>query len=536
MLLELLRELRAREHLWFADELGPSVAALAFDTPKNRSTSRRVSRVRSNGGVDRFARAAAAGPSTRRTTPPVPRLGRLSVWLDVGGSGPARGLLLDARGARGRGGLRRSLRRRRGPGLPEELPLKLIELADGVGDGEELPELRGHRDVPHEPATRPGESALELTMMIAKTKTVAAIVGTGVALTGVALTGALTPWPWVLAHHEALSDLGLVAAGAIAVPLAIWRALVAERQAETARRSLLNARDQKAAEMLGSTLLSVRLGGIYALQTLAAEHPPHYHLGVMRQFCAFVRGPQNAASDSVREDVRAAMDAIAARSEAGIEVEQQEKRFRLDLSGAHLRAWRFSEANLSAADLPEANLSAADLFRANLSAANLFKANLSGANLSWADLPGAQLPEANLSGANLFKAQLPGANLSKANLSKAKLFEANLSEANLSEANLSGADLSKAKLSEEVRLLGADLSGADLSGADLSEANLSGADLSEANLFEADLSGAILSAGTAITQEQLDKTVAVSKKSPIFVGDVRDAQTATTLNWRQRTP
>ena len=46
VLLELLQELRARERLWFADELGPSVAALAFDTPKSRSTSRRVSRVR----------------------------------------------------------------------------------------------------------------------------------------------------------------------------------------------------------------------------------------------------------------------------------------------------------------------------------------------------------------------------------------------------------------------------------------------------------------------------------------------------------
>ena len=422
--------------------------------------------------------------------------------------------------------------------------------------------------------------------MTFKAKTVAAIVGL-IVVTGVVLA-TRTHWPWVLAHHEKLRNLALVAAGAIAVPLAIWRAWVAERQAETARRSLLNERDQKAAEMLGSTLLSVRLGGIYALQTLAAEHLPHYHLGVMRQFCAFVRGSQNptltdaslpagtapempdsgarpdiqdnharrgaaagdAASESVREDVRAVMDAVAARSNAGVEVEQREKGFRLDLSGANLREWQFSEANLSKANLSEANLSLVMLSEANLCEANLCEANLSGAdlpganlceanlvaaNLSGADLPGADLsgadlyqanlseadlvaaklhkanfPEANLSRAMLCRADLSGANLLRADLSRADFSradpseeEANLSEANLSRADLSGADLSGANLS------GANLSGANLSGANLSEANLSGANLSEANFFEARLS-----AGTLIAQEQLDKTVAVLVKTP----------------------
>ena len=46
-----------------------------------------------------------------------------------------------------------------------------------------------------------------------------------------------------------------------------------------------------------------------------------------------------------------------------------------------------------------------------------------------------------------------------------------------------------------------------------------------------------LSAGTVITQEQLDKTVAgPTEKSPIFMGDVRDAKTEAPLNWQQRTP
>ena len=395
-------------------------------------------------------------------------------------------------------------------------------------------------------------------------ETVAAIIGTIVGI-GVALA-ALTPWAWVLAHHEALRNLALVAAGAFAVPLAIWRAWVAQRQAETARRSLLNERDQKAAEMLGSTLLSVRLGGIYALQTLAAEHPPHYHLGVMRQFCAFVRWPQNptltdgsppagtaprpipkmpdsaarldnharreaaagdAASELVREDVHAVMDAIAARSDAGIQVEQQEKRFRLDLSNANLRGWRFSGADLSGADLLGANLSGVILLEANLGGANLGGANLSGANLSGANLSGANLSGANLSRANLSRVILVGADLFVANFSEANLCGANLSGLLLWKTDFSGADLSGANLSR-VRVMGdnfeVDLSGANLCGADFSGADLSGVNLSTARL----------SAATVITQEQLNKTVAKAEMSPIIKGVVRDAKTKDLLKWRQQ--
>ena len=63
--------------------------------------------------------------------------------------------------------------------------------------------------------------------------------------------------------------------------LAVWRSIVAERQADTAQQSLLNERYQKGAEMLGNEVLSVRMGGIYALGRLAcrasrAVSPPSY--------------------------------------------------------------------------------------------------------------------------------------------------------------------------------------------------------------------------------------------------------------------
>ena len=43
--------------------------------------------------------------------------------------------------------------------------------------------------------------------------------------------------------------------------------------------------------MLGSGVLSVRLGGIYALERLAKEHPEEYHIQIMELLCSFVRHP-----------------------------------------------------------------------------------------------------------------------------------------------------------------------------------------------------------------------------------------------------
>ena len=57
----------------------------------------------------------------------------------------------------------------------------------------------------------------------------------------------------------------------IALPLAVWRGVVADRQSTAAQEGLRNERYQKGAEMLGSEILSVRMAGIYALRHLAEE-------------------------------------------------------------------------------------------------------------------------------------------------------------------------------------------------------------------------------------------------------------------------
>ena len=205
-------------------------------------------------------------------------------------------------------------------------------------------------------------------------------------------------WWWLKSDKESVSitirNLGLVMAGTVALPLAIWRGLVAnhqasaaQRQAETAQKSLLNARYERGAEMLGNNVPSVRLGGIYALERLASEYPEEYHLEVMKLFCTFVRNPtqdESVATPSrsqfmmseLREDTQAAVTAIGRRSRKGIELEEEAGVTPLDLF----------RANLTGADLTGLNLAGADLREARLTRANLMNTDLAGAFLAGAYL------------------------------------------------------------------------------------------------------------------------------------------------------
>lgn len=251
-------------------------------------------------------------------------------------------------------------------------------------------------------------------------------------------------------------NLGLIVAGLVALPLTLWRIWVADRQAKaaqkqvetsqdqvtTSQRSLLNERYQKGAEMLGSEVLSVRLGGIYALQSLAREHPEEYHMQIMRLFCAFVRNPivedergeedpngvQSKTERDARQgkntkpelrlDVQEIMTAIGGRSDAQVSVENGENpAFRLDLRKVILINADLRRANLSNADFTSANLSGARLVMANLSGAWMPIVNLSGAELMGADLCNTQLIRANLRAAGLNGAKLFGTGFFRTDIS-----------------------------------------------------------------------------------------------------------------------
>ena len=208
-------------------------------------------------------------------------------------------------------------------------------------------------------------------------------------------------WEELRGENESLSttirNLGLVIGGVIAIILAIWRSRVAERQVAAAEGSLLNERYQEGAEMLGSDILSVRLGGVYALKRLAEEHPEKYHIQIMELLCAFVRHPTGQVSNrdfqgeaatqfeagkregntfkGLREDVQAAMTTIGGRGKRRIRLEH-ERGYRLNLR----------EVDLRGGSLPSANLSGADLTRARLSKVDFWNANLSHATLRYTDL------------------------------------------------------------------------------------------------------------------------------------------------------
>ena len=272
-----------------------------------------------------------------------------------------------------------------------------------------------------------------------------------------------TPDGRVESNSATLRNVGLVIAAVVALPLAIWRSKVAERQADTAQRGLLNERYQTGAEMLGSNVLSVRLGGIYALQRLADEHPEHYHVQVIHLFCAFARNPTESKgrehgrhaeeapphpTHSLREDVQAVMMAIGNRSSEHVGLEAQ-ARLHLDMRGSDLRRallidmnlttppWQFStllpmsemfgrhtdlsEAKLCSAEISFAKLENADLANSCLCRARLARTNLSGALLVGTNLHGALSLGPILSGAKFsINGVLPARGIRQSDLDSCK--------------------------------------------------------------------------------------------------------------------
>ena len=358
----------------------------------------------------------------------------------------------------------------------------------------------------------------------------------------------LTVWFWGWLHpvasptaskSETLRNVGLLLGGGLAFVFAVWRSMLAERQAATAKdqadtaktqadtaklqadtvlRSLLNERHERGTDMLGSPTLSFRLGGISALRRLAEEHPEQYHIQIMDQFCAFVRHPAGSEDVSgwphiaktpnptvIREDVQAALTAIARRSEAGLACERAANNFRLNLRGADLGSVSLRGANLARAELQFSNLAHADL--------------------SEADLSGAILLAANLSRSLLLGSLLLGSNLQNANLSHAMFHNVNRSNTSL-YANLSNAHLDSADLS------GATIGCSDLSGAILHSANLSGAIFGVGMRRTSSNPTVLEEVFPRLTQSQLDEARADPDNPPTIPKGTVDIETAEPLAWR----
>lgn len=257
-----------------------------------------------------------------------------------------------------------------------------------------------------------------------------------VLITGMALTIIL--WDWLSAEESnsaVVRNVGLLLAGAIALIFAMWRGLVAERQADAARRQtliarrqagtarrqtnamrrqantaqhdLLNRRYQQGAEMLGNSALSVRLAGISALQWIAEDHPKEYHVQVLSLLCAFVRHPNNSS----RHDVNYAMHAIAIchQHRDDLMAIESGRQFMLDLRRVDIQEVFLSHGSLYSANLYAANLRKSMLPNMDLHGAILAEADLTEADLGYTDLQGTILAGADLTNTYLANANLSGA-------------------------------------------------------------------------------------------------------------------------------
>jgi uncharacterized protein YjbI with pentapeptide repeats len=233
-------------------------------------------------------------------------------------------------------------------------------------------------------------------------------------------------------------------------------------------------RFSRAVDQLGSDQLTIRLGGIYALERIARDSPRDYG-PVMEVLTAFAREqsplPKDAAATPVTAatrvppDVRAVFKVIGRRTPAQVKTELDEGSGCLDLTGINAVGVDLVDANLQNTCWNRSDLRGAQMMGASLIGSSFEQADLSQqASLGGADAHGASFANANLSFSDLTRTDLSGADLLGANLSGTILQETNLENANLTGANL-----------QEAQLIATDLEGANVFNANLTKALITGA-------------------------------------------------------------
>ena len=233
-----------------------------------------------------------------------------------------------------------------------------------------------------------------------------------------------------------------------------------QRTLELTEQGQITERFTNAIEQLGNDRPEVRIGGIYALESIARDSEQHYW-PIVEVVTAFVRTRTSQLPDEgtkyvgyakpVKDrthlhgstDVQAALYVLANRNHAW---DPGEDKF-INLSGTDLRNADLRGAHLEKARLRRTNLTKAILRNTKFQSAKLTGAILTGAHLDPANFEEADLGSAHLEKADLIGADLRGAKLDKADLRGAKLTEADLTKADLSKAILIGANLKNANLS-----------------------------------------------------------------------------------------
>ena len=184
----------------------------------------------------------------------------------------------------------------------------------------------------------------------------------------------------------------------------LLKARATEKSVSIAHERHLTERLTRAITQLGDDNMTIRLGGIYALERLAKDSDTD-HGRVMDVLTAYVRenaprhaqdAPQAAHKPKPTTDMQAILTVLGRRKTTG----NNRHNARLDLNHTRLVGADLRRADLRRADLTGADLTGADLLMADLTDADLVDANLLGANLTRANLLGA-----NLSGSKYLRAE-----------------------------------------------------------------------------------------------------------------------------------
>ena len=111
----------------------------------------------------------------------------------------------------------------------------------------------------------------------------------------------------------------------LAAVLAVWRSIVAQNQVEAAQAGLLSVRHQRAVEMLGHDLRSIRIGGIRALTNLAIEYSDQQAKEEVQSLLRLYGSEPNTHADSPAEKMREELVRKAATRSYEVLKEAQEK-------------------------------------------------------------------------------------------------------------------------------------------------------------------------------------------------------------------
>jgi uncharacterized protein YjbI with pentapeptide repeats len=276
---------------------------------------------------------------------------------------------------------------------------------------------------------------------------------------------------------------------------------ISQETLRTNQEGQVTERFTNAIEHLGDTQLTVRLGGIYALERIARDSPKD-HWQIMEVLTAYVRdnAPWPPKTAQPLQGGQALENKQAGKNDQPSSSPEPFPKLATDIQAILTvlsRRTRSSDREgVNSLDLTQTGLQGA-----RLAGAHLEGADLAGVQLERADLAGAHLEDAVLRGAHLERARfiLEGAHI-VAHLERAGLAGAHLEDARLEDADLRGAHLA-----------GADLAGAHLADADLMDAHLAGAHLEDAHLERAVLRGAHLERATlmdAYLEGAIDLTMA----------------------------